>query len=119
MSNKNQKYIGEIDFMKSLYFDTFLSVKMDRREGAGTIFVNYIIPIVRKDTSERLYGDLIYYFRKQKRFRFARGFLLGKTHDGKMWEAKTQYFYFDRNKAVFEEKHLTEYIYQPVNRKRP
>jgi len=107
------EHIGEVDLFEPLYFDTFLSVKMDKKEGAGTLFVNYIIPIKRRNESERLYGDVVSYFRSQNRFRFGRGFLLEQTNDGNLWVAKRQYLYFDRQRATFEDKALETYLYHP------
>lgn len=103
--------IGDVDLLDTLHFNTFLSVKMDRKEGIGTIFVNYIIPIGRKDGTERLYGDVILWFRKQPRFRFARGFLLRETADKTTWMAEHQYLYFDRKRATFEDKTLEIFLY--------
>jgi len=103
--------IGDVDLLDVLHFDTFLSVKMDRKEGGGTLFVNYIIPIARKDATERHYGDVISYFRKQPRFRFARGFLLSETADKSLWMAEHQYLYFDRKRATFEQKTLEIFLY--------
>lgn len=108
--------IGSVDLFDTLHFDTFLSVKMDKREGAGTLFVNYIIPIKRRNKTERLYGDVVSYFRNQTRFRFGRGFLLEQTEDGKLWVAKRQYLYFDRSKATYEDKRLETYIYHSVRK---
>lgn len=109
--------IGDVDLLDCLHFDTFLSVKMDKKEGGGTVFVSYIIPRLRRNESERSYTDVISYFRNQSRFRFGRGFLLEETTCKTMWVAKRQYLYFDNRKATFEDKSLEIYLYH--NKKKP
>jgi len=107
----NVENIGEVDLLDVFHFDTFLSVKMDRKGGNGTLFVNYIIPIERKDGTRRNYGDVIFWFRKEPRFRFARGFILSETADKSLWMAEHQYLYFDRKRATFEDKKLEIFLY--------
>jgi len=97
--------IGDVDFLSELHFNTFLSVKLEHRDKKGQIvYVNYAIPRERKDGTVRLYGDIITYFRNKKGFRFARGFFLEETTDGKMHFGQMQYLYFDLRKATFEKK---------------
>jgi len=100
-----RRNLGDIDLLEELPFDTFLSVKMRRKEGRGTLFVNYIIPKLRKsDGTFREYGDLVTYFSKQDRFIFARGFIL--EEDSNLWIGQKQYFYFSKTAATKEAKVL-------------
>jgi len=102
------------DLLEEIPVDTFLSVKMERKEKNGkTLFVNYIIPRQRKDNSFRTYGDLFFYFSKLERFRFARGYILQESWDKSCWMAEKQYFYFDRKNIFLEPKEIKQQLFHP------
>jgi len=105
-------YISNL--LEELPVDTFLSVKMERKEKNGkTLFVNYIIPRQRKNGTIRNYGDLFFYFSKSDRFRFARGYILEESWDKSSWMASKQYFYFDRKNVSLEPKEINQQLFHP------
>lgn len=107
------------DLTDPLRCDTLLAVKLMRYDGRLG-FVHYIIPVVRKDGSIRLYGDLYQYFLKKKpSFRFAIGYHLEEDPRGDYWTAQFQYFYFSKTDPPFESIRLQAHkIFFPKSKNR-
>lgn len=95
-----------IDLTSELYMDTYLSVKF-----SNGVFVHYIIPILRKDGTKRMYGDLFKYFTQKDGFRFAKGYIL--EDDNAYWMGQRQYFYFDKNGLEMSVKILDSPLLRP------
>ncbi len=89
------------DLTEPLLCDTLLAIKLTRYDGRPG-FVHYIIPVMRKDGTQRLYGDLYHYFTQKPGFRFAIGYYLQEDGTGKYWEGDFQYLYFDKRQLPFE-----------------
>ncbi len=107
-----------IDLTNPIPFDTMLSVKLMKPNGK-TIFYQYIIPRTRKDGSERLFGDLYFYFTKKEGFRFAIGYLMTEDKNLDLWIGQNQYFYFDKKKEPQLSFKKTNPLYIPKKSYKP
>lgn len=98
MEDFKKDYI-EFDLSEELYFDTWLSVKYTNSKG-GVSWCQYQIPILRKDGTKRLFGDLYYYFTRKEGFRMAIGYFI-KTDLYGISQRGGQYFYFDKKRTPY------------------
>jgi len=91
------------DLNSDLICDTLLLVKM------GSKWVEYVIPIKRKDGSTRTYGDLYHYYSNITDFRFAKGYVLGESLIYDAYTYKHQYMYFSKEELpYFDNRELSK-----------
>lgn len=79
-----------VDLTAALPVDTYLTVKF------GMKWVHYNIPCIKKDGTQRTFGELYHFYTKKKDFKMALGYIRREDETAKYWTAQTQYFYFSK-----------------------
>ncbi len=91
MNQTNKEYI---EMVSQIAMDTILNIKYENNGTAS--WCKYFIPMVRKDGTPVLYGELYYYFSKKDGFKFGLGYYAAEDPDRRHYLARTQYFGFTK-----------------------
>lgn len=91
METKEKNYI---DLMSQIPCDTMLNIKYSNN---GKIsWCKYYIPMIRKNNTAVLYGELYHYFINKEGFLFALGYIAFDDLDQRFYLANRQYFGFTK-----------------------